>query len=453
MHQHPKSGAAATRAVALSLSLTLAACGGGGSDSAPATTPVAQTPVTTPPATTPATTTTPAPTTTTTTTPDPTTTTTPATTTPVVKTKTAVSTTLTAAGYDSAGVYNAGVPGLWALAKFPIGVAVDGPGEALNLLTTTAQQTVVNRHFSQITAGNIMKMKYLHPSADTYTFDNADALVKYAADNGIAVHAHTLIWHSAYQVPDFMANFSGDKAAFLAMLDDHIAHVAGHFAGKVTSWDVVNEALSDSGNGYRTDSPFYQKSGNSADYIARAFTAARAADPKALLYYNDYSTEVYSQGKFKSMMTMLDDLKAKNAPIDGVGFQMHVYFDWPSPTEIGQAFKAVADRGLKVKISELDIPVNNPYSAAYKAGTIVTTYSTDVAMQHKKRYCEVVKAYMDNVPATQRGGIVIWGSEGRPESGRGLAAAVRQALPRQAGTARRGGRLDRRALHRELMRA
>jgi endo-1,4-beta-xylanase len=408
MHQHPNGRVVATRALALSLSLTLAACGGG-SDNSSGSTPAAQTPVTTtPPATT--TTTTPPATTTTTTPPATTTTTTPpatTTTTPAAKTKTPVSTTLTAASFNSAGVYDAGVPGLWALAPFPIGVAVDGAGESRNLLTTTAQQTVVNRHFSQITAGNIMKMSYLHPSADTYTFDNADALVKYAADNGIAVHAHTLIWHSDYQVPSYMKSFTGDKEAFLTMLDQHVKGVASHFAGKVASWDVVNEALSD-GSGYRTDSVFYQKSGNSPDYIARAFTAARAADPKAKLYYNDYSTEVYDGNKFKSLMTLLDDLKAKNAPIDGVGFQMHVYFDWPSASDIGKSFKAVADRGLMVKISELDIPVNNPYSAGYP-GNVKMDYTTDIALQHKKRYCEVVKAYMDNVPAAQRGGVVIWG--------------------------------------------
>jgi endo-1,4-beta-xylanase len=250
-------------------------------------------------------------------------------------------------------------------------------------------------------------MKYLHPDTDTYTFADADALVAYAAANGIAVHAHTLVWHSDYQVPDFMKNFSGDKAAFLALLDEHVAKVAGHFAGKVASWDVVNEALSD-GGGYRTDSVFYKKAGG-PEYIERAFVAARKADPNALLYYNDYSTEGGNQAKLDTLNTMLDGFKARKVPIDGVGFQMHIYADWPSPADFAKAFKTVVDRGLKVKISELDIPINNPYSAAYRGGDVKTEYTLALGLQQKKRYCEVIKAYLDAVPAAQRGGVVVWG--------------------------------------------
>lgn len=249
-----------------------------------------------------------------------------------------------------------------------------------------------------------MKMSYLHPAAGTYDYTQADALVAYAAANGIAVHAHTLVWHSDYQVPAFMKTFSGDKAAWLAMLDDHVLHVASHYAGKVASWDVVNEALAD-GGGYR-NSLFYQHMG--ADYIEHAFRTARAADANALLYYNDYNTE-WDTAKLQTLTAMLDDFKARAVPIDGVGFQMHVSMDFPSADTIAKSLKAVVDRGLKVKISELDIPINNPNSAAYKAGDVKTVYTLALGLQQKKRYCEVVKAYMDTVPPNLRGGVVVWG--------------------------------------------
>lgn len=301
--------------------------------------------------------------------------------------------------------YDAGVARLAALAVFPVGAAVGGGSEDRSLPRTPEQQTVVKRHFSQITPGNIMKMSYLHPQAGTYTYAQADELVSYAAANGIAVHAHTLIWHSDYQVPGFMKSFSGDKAAWLAMLDDHVSTVAGHYAGKVASWDVVNEALADGSLGYR-NSLFYQHTG--PDFIEHAFRAARAADPKALLYYNDYNTE-WDTTKQQSLTDMLDGFKARAVPIDGVGFQMHITLDFPSVATISAALKKVVDRGMKVKISELDIPINNPNSAAYKAGDIKTVYTLDLGLQQKKRYCGVVKAYMDTVPPAQRGGVVIWG--------------------------------------------
>jgi endo-1,4-beta-xylanase len=356
-HQHGSAPAAARSlhpgtAGSLILALALAGCGGGGTSSGTATPPPAGT--TTPPA---------------------------------------------------ASVYDAGVARLASLAAFPVGVAVGGGNEDRSLPRTPDQQTIVKKHFSQITAGNIMKMSYLHPQAGTYTYAQADELVNYAGANGIAVHGHTLIWHSDYQVPGFMKTFSGDKAAWLAMLDDHVTNVAAHYAGKVASWDVVNEALADGSLGYR-NSLFYQKTG--ADFIEHAFRAARAADPKALLYYNDYNTE-WDTIKQQSLTDMLDGFKARGVPIDGVGFQMHITMDFPSVATIAASLKKVVDRGLKVKISELDIPINNANSAAYKAGDIKTVYTLELGLQQKKRYCEVVKAYMDTVPPAQRGGIVVWG--------------------------------------------
>jgi endo-1,4-beta-xylanase len=384
--------------MAFACAMALAACGGGG-DSHDASTPppVSVTPAVSAAPAAPATPATPA---------APATPAVPATPDPVATTPTPTPTptpaptptTPAATGYD------AGVASLRALATFPIGVAVDGGSEARSLPRTTQEQAIVKKHFSQITPGNIMKMSYLHPSQDTYTFTQADELVNYATANGVAVHAHALIWHSDYQVPSFMKTFTGDKAAWLAMLDDHVQHIASHFAGKVTSWDVVNEALND-GGGFR-QSLFYKNTGS--DFIDHAFTTARAADPKALLYYNDYNIEA-DAAKLQSLTDLLDGLKARGVPIDGVGFQMHVYMDYPSVTQIKASLQKVVDRNLKVKISELDIPINNPYSAAYKSGDIKTTYTLALGLQQKKRYCEVVKAYMDTVPANLRGGVVIWG--------------------------------------------
>jgi endo-1,4-beta-xylanase len=351
------------RTLAVACALALSACGGGSSGTAGASSAVTPPPVATTPPPTPSPPIPPAPT-----------------------------------------VYDAGVAKLSALAAFPVGVAVGGGNESLSLPRTPAEQAIVTKHFSQVTPGNIMKMSYLHPAQDSYDFTQADELVDYASSHGIAVHAHTLVWHSDYQVPQFMKSFTGDKTAWLAMMDDHVTHIASHYAGKVMSWDVVNEALQD-GGGYR-QSLFYQHMGS--DYIDHAFKAARAADPKALLYYNDFNIEA-DAAKLQSLTDMLDGLKTRGVPIDGVGFQMHVYMDYPSVSQIKASLQKVVDRNLKVKISELDIPINNPYGSAYQAGDIKTSYTLDLGLQQKKRYCDVVKAYMDTVPPKLRGGIVVWG--------------------------------------------
>lgn len=296
------------------------------------------------------------------------------------------------------------VNNLHAMATFPVGVSLSYGGEAYSYGNSPAQQSAIKTHFSQITAGNIMKMSYLHPSQNTFNFVQADDFLKFATDNDKTLHGHALIWHADYQVPAFMKTYQGDKAAWLAMLKTHVQTISAHFAGKVASWDVVNEALND-GGGYR-NSIFYQKTG--VDYIEQAFIHARGADATADLYYNDYNIES-DAAKLQTLTEMLDGFKARAVPISGVGFQMHIFMDYPSISTISAAFKKAVDRNLKVKITELDIPVNNPFSSAYLNGDIKRELTTGLSLAQKKRYCEVVKAYMDTVPAHLRGGVTVWG--------------------------------------------
>lgn len=310
---------------------------------------------------------------------------------------------------DSSSSSSSEALSLHTLADFPIGVAVSAANEPSSIMQDdeagVAQRAIIEAHFDQLTAGNIMKMSYLHPAQDTYFFDDADALLDYADDNGISLHAHTLVWHSDYQVPDWMKNFEGDATAWLAMYKEHVETIAGHFAGRVPSWDVVNEAFNEDGT-YR-NSLFNQKLGTA--YIETAFASARQADPQADLYYNDFNI---SNGgdKFQAMINMVDDFIARDIPIDGVGFQMHVFMDWPSIDAIKSSFAAVAERGLKVKITELDIPINNPYSAGYNyPDNYEATFTDELAAAQKKRYCDIVTAYLDAVPADLRGGLTVWG--------------------------------------------
>jgi endo-1,4-beta-xylanase len=301
-------------------------------------------------------------------------------------------------------VNNTGVTSLKSLANFPIGMAVNAGNENNSFLdssTSAQQQSVVLPHFDQLTAGNIMKMSYLHPSEDTFTFSEADELVSFAQSKGMGIHGHTLIWHSDYQVPDFMSNYDGD---FAAMMKEHVQTIVSHYVGKVASWDVVNEALSDDGgnDGFR-NTLFYQKMGS--DYIDQAFINARAADPDVDLFYNDYSIE-NGGTKTDNMLSLIDGMMARGVPITGVGFQMHALLDWPDVSAIEQSMRSVAERGLKVKITELDVRVNDPFNSS---ASVYDSFTDEIASKQKQRYYEIVAAYLRAVPASLRAGITVWG--------------------------------------------
>lgn len=279
---------------------------------------------------------------------------------------------------------------------------VSAAKEERSIFTLTAQLPTIEKHFNSLVAGVIMKMSYLHPGEKEFFFTDADQLAKYAADHGMRLHGHTLIWHWDSQVPAWMKAYTGDWAA---MLDDHVTQICKHFQGKAQSWDVVNEALDEStASGYR-ETIFYKNIGKK--YIENAFIAARKADPTAELYYNEFGMDAGGR-KLDTMLAMLDDFKARGIPVDGVGFQMHVgigpdpvvFPHDPTNERIQQSFKAVADRGYKVRISELDTITN------YTGDTRLT----DAAAQAQKaRYKGIVKAYLAAVPPAQRTGITFWG--------------------------------------------
>ena len=230
---------------------------------------------------------------------------------------------------------------------FQIGAAI--PASRLS----EAEQGILFDHFNTLTPENCMKPGPLHPKEDIFDFSQADALIDLAQSRGLTVNAHALIWHT--QCPDWFFLDKGktaSRALVLQRMRTHIEKIAGHFSGKVASWDVVNEAISD-GPEYLRKSKWLTTIGD--DFIAEAFFAARRADPKAELYYNDYNIELpYKRDK---AVRLLRELKQKNVPISGIGIQGHWELDHIPFNDIEKAIVAFSAQGVKVMITELDIDV------------------------------------------------------------------------------------------------
>jgi endo-1,4-beta-xylanase len=142
----------------------------------------------------------------------------------------------------------------------------------------------------------------------------------------------------------------------------HIARIAAFYRGRVFSWNVVNEAIEPPQNGpdgLRTNSPLVRALGT--DFFALAFREARAADPNALLLYNEYDLELdvpWQQARRDAVFRLLDRLQKAKAPIDGVGLQSHLRFRQFSDFHekiYRQFLSDLAARGLRIAITELDV--------------------------------------------------------------------------------------------------
>src|ERR1039458_1324200 len=166
-----------------------------------------------------------------------------------------------------------------------IGAAVD-PSHFVE----TAYTDTLAREFSQAEPENAMKFGPIHPGPTTYDFAPADAIVAFAQTNGMAVRGHNLVWYN--QLPTWVTGGNYTPPQLSAILQEHINTVVGRYAGQIYAWDVINEAFNTDGTlrSYLwSNAPGIGVTGTG--YIEQALRWAHAADPDALLFYNDYSAE------------------------------------------------------------------------------------------------------------------------------------------------------------------
>lgn len=205
--------------------------------------------------------------------------------------------------------------------------------------------------FNYVTPEDEMKWDATEATRNQFTFNQGDQIVDFAQKNGMKVKGHTLVWYN--QLPSWVSGISSASDLRSAMVN-HITTVMKYYAGKVIAWDVVNEAWDPTDPTKLRDSVFSRVIGST--YIDDAFKAAYAADPTAKLFYNDYATDGLST-KANSVYTMVQGMKNRGIPIDGVGLQMH----WRSvgstltAAEVISNMQRLIDLGLEVVISEMDV--------------------------------------------------------------------------------------------------
>lgn len=238
-------------------------------------------------------------------------------------------------------------------ANFKMGTALNGQQIA------GPSGDIARDEFNSITPEYELKANNIAPTQGVFDFDQADRVVDWAIANGKEVRGHALLWHEA--TPDYF--LQGTPAQIRTRLETYITTVVDHFKDRIKIWDVVNEVVSvdiyngNNGVGPDRDTAWLQAVG-SGDYIDWAFRAARAADPDAVLFLNDYNTE--NPIKRAWLIEIVQRLLDRGVPIDGVGHQFHFQPD----TEISAAAGAIDAvdglfAGLIQHVTELDM---NMYS-------------------------------------------------------------------------------------------
>ncbi len=282
--------------------------------------------------------------------------------------------------------------------------------------------SILTSQFNAAVAENAMKPGALQPSRGNFNFTAAENMVNFVLDNDMVMRGHALVWH---QQSGFMESINTSREEMFQIMEEHITTVMNRFKGKIYEWDVVNEAVARDSSGMRpangenSSNWVRQTDGenNNHDYIDSAFTYARRADSNAFLVYNDYDCE--GMGIKSQLVYDLVSRLASQGIIDGVGLQCHFHLPgqggsngaWDS-TQMATNFKRLADLGLRISITELDIRVPTPAS------------QEDLQRQ-KQAYETVLRICLENPNCTT---FMLWGftdaSSWIPQSFSGFGQAL-----------------------------
>ena len=298
---------------------------------------------------------------------------------------------------------------------FKIGVAVTERNVADSL-----QAAIILKEYNSVTAENCMKPGEIHPEAGVWNFEKADAIANFCREHGIKMRGHNLVWHSQFatwgprpqgapgapamqmtKVPKYVA---ASKEEFYDSLKAHINTVVNRYKDVIYCWDVVNEAMSDSDNidaSYEDSfrkSQAYQLCGD--EFIKNAFIWAHEADPKAGLFYNDYSA--WTPAKRTYIYNMVKKLQSEGAPITGIGMQGHYnIFDNPTLEDFETAINMYLELVDDIQITEFDIRINEEAGGGLQFSRGEgQQYTEEIQQMQEQKYSdlfEIMRKYKDNI--------------------------------------------------------
>jgi endo-1,4-beta-xylanase len=227
---------------------------------------------------------------------------------------------------------------------------------AHELLYDPKASAIIADSFSLIAAGNDLKFaNRLRPTPTSYDFGPGDMDVSWAEQHGLLFRGHCLVWWNA--LPNWFQSYvTGANAR--QVMTDHITTVVKHYAGRVYSWDVVNEPIyhDNRPDGLRRK-PWLDFIG--PEYIDLAFQTAHASDPKAHLVLNECYIEHDTPGEIArraSLLALATRLKKTGVPITTIGIQGHLRGNMALDKPGMKLFlKQIQDLGLDSMITELDV--------------------------------------------------------------------------------------------------
>ena len=342
---------------------------------------------------------------------------------------------------EEAGTVSADYEPLWTLAE-PYGFKLGG-AFSYEDMNNRVFLDFLGRHFNSLTCCNETKAYSLldqrksqaaEDGMPRMSYSKADLMISWAQKQNIRIRGHVLVWdaymtqwffHEGYDMGKPVADRETMRARLASYIDQVITHFEEKYPGVIYCWDVVNEAIGDSGTEFRLSDPRHlrtMRSGSSNcfldyvgdDYVEYAFLCARntvdrlGADIK--LFYNDYN--LFFPQKRQAACALAKSIQAyavdengePRSLIDGMGMQGYMggygvqsgCLDPSIITNVKKSIETYASLGLEVQLTEMAVR-NFDKSKVAEHDAFYSRLFSDVFMQANSE---------ENAPLTA---VCIWG--------------------------------------------
>jgi len=282
--------------------------------------------------------------------------------------------------------------------RFGSAVAWGKPGADRGSFANPAYASILERECSLLVPENELKWQWTRPGPTTFDFKQLDAIADFAKTHGFDLRGHTLFWLPEKWYPKWLvAHDFGAKPAEAAeaLLTEHVRTVCRRYGTRITSYDVVNEAVQPE-TGEIRDTVVTKALGHERT-LDVMFHAAKAEAPHAQLVYNDYMSwertgedETHMRGVLK----LLEGFRKRGTPVDALGIQSHIRILKPLTVAelVSEAegpwrrfLDEVVGMGYKLLITEFDVNDRKAPSDVAKRDRMVADYA--------KAYLDIMLSY------------------------------------------------------------
>jgi endo-1,4-beta-xylanase len=197
-------------------------------------------------------------------------------------------------------------------------------------------------NFNAAVTENALKWHDMEREQGQVNYRVVDSMLAWTDQNGIPLRGHNIYWGIPNRVQPWLKSM--DDETLRSTLKARALDIGKKYQGRFAEYDLNNEMIH--GNYY-------------ADRLGQGITKemvswVREADPKAVLYLNDY--DILTGKRLADYMTHIRGFLAQGVPFQGIGVQGHLHGDSFDPSVLQDSLDRLAEFKLPIRVTEFNFP-------------------------------------------------------------------------------------------------